>query len=85
MTMEILVVKNYEEMSARAAEIFGEIIRKKPNCVIGLATGSTPVGLYGNLAKACDKGEVDFSAVRTVNLDEYYPIPPTTTRAIVIL
>ncbi len=72
--MKILVVKNYEEMSARAAEIFAEQIRQKPDSVLGLATGSTPEGLYGKLAEANAKGEVDFSAVRTVNLDEYYPI-----------
>lgn len=74
--MKIFVVKNYEEMSAKAAEIFAEQIKAKPNCVLGLATGSTPEGLYANLAKANEKGEIDFAAVRTVNLDEYYPITP---------
>ena len=74
--MKIFLVKNYEEMSAKAAEIFAEQIKAKPDCVLGLATGSTPEGLYANLAKANEKGEIDFAAVRTVNLDEYYPITP---------
>ncbi|MBR2353585.1 MAG: glucosamine-6-phosphate deaminase [Clostridia bacterium] len=74
--MKILVVKNYEEMSARAAEIFAAQIKSKPDSVLGLATGSTPEGLYGKLAEANARGEVDFAAVRTVNLDEYYPISP---------
>ena len=56
--MKILVVKNYEEMSARAAEIFVEQICKKPDSVIGLATGSTPEGLYGKLAEATASGNI---------------------------
>ena len=74
--MKILVVKNYEEMSSVAAEIFVGQIQAKPDSVLGLATGSTPEGLYAKLAEANAEGKVDFSAVRTVNLDEYYPITP---------
>ena len=74
--MNILVVRNYEEMSARATEIFVEQIKEKKDSVLGLATGSTPEGLYAGLAKSNAEGAVDFSAVRTVNLDEYYPISP---------
>lgn len=51
-------------------------IQSKPDSVLGLAPGSTPEGLYAKLAQATARGEVDFSAVRTVNLDEYYPISP---------
>lgn len=79
--MNILIVKNYEEMSARGAEIFCEQIRTKPDCVLGLATGSTPEGLYARLCEANARGEVDFSAVRTVNLDEYYPISPDNAQS----
>ena len=74
--MNVMVCKNYEEVSARAAEIMAEVMRGKPNCVLGLATGSTPVGMYQNLIKMNQAGEIDFSQVTTVNLDEYYPIAP---------
>ncbi|MBO5416336.1 MAG: glucosamine-6-phosphate deaminase [Clostridia bacterium] len=74
--MRIIVVENYEEMSAKGAELFVEVMTAKKNCVIGLATGSTPIGLYNNLAKACAEGKVDFSEVTSVNLDEYYPLAP---------
>ena len=71
--IKIIICENYDEMSRRAADIFEELIAAKPDCVLGLATGSTPVGMYKCL---CGDG-VDFSRVRTVNLDEYYPIKPT--------
>lgn len=74
--MNVIVVKNYEEMSLLGAERFADVIAKKPDCVLGLATGETPIGMYRELAARCEKGELDFSAVRTVNLDEYYPITP---------
>ena len=74
--MKTIVVKNYDEMSARATEIFAQVISAKPNCVMGLATGETPIGLYDGLAALCEKGTLDFSNVTTVNLDEYYPITP---------
>ncbi len=74
--MNVIVVKNYEEMSAKAAAIVGDVVRKKPNCVLGLATGDTPIGMYDGLVAQYEKGELDFSGVRSVNLDEYYPIAP---------
>ena len=74
--MKIFVVKNYEEMSRRSAEYFADLIRKKPDCVLGLATGDTPIGTYVELVDAHRKGKLDFSRVRSVNLDEYYPISP---------
>ncbi len=70
--MEFVVCKNYDEMSAKAAEVFAEQIRNKPDTILGLATGSTPLGLYNNLANM----NLDFSKVKTYNLDEYYPISP---------
>ena len=69
-------LKTYEEVSARAAEIVGRAIQEKPDLVLGLPTGETPIGLYARLSEACRKGEVDFSRVTTFNLDEYYPIDP---------
>lgn len=74
--MQIHVVENYEKMSELAANYFAEVISAKPNCVIGLATGSTPVGMYSLLGKKCTEEGLDFSEVRSVNLDEYYPISP---------
>ena len=74
--MELIVCENYEEMSARAAEIVANVMKNNPTCVLGLATGSTPVGMYRELIKKNQAGEIDFSGVTTVNLDEYYPIAP---------
>lgn len=68
--MEILVMKDYEEMSKCAAEHIAALIRKKPNCVIGFATGGTPMGTYRELIKMYNEG-LDFSEVTTFNLDEY--------------
>ena len=74
--MNVIVCKNYEEVSAKAAEIMADVMKAKPACVLGLATGSTPVGMYQKLIEKNRAGEIDFSAVTTVNLDEYYPISP---------
>ena len=74
--MKLIVAKNYDEMSAEAAKIMADVIKNKPDCVLGLATGSTPVGMYACLVDMYNKGELDFSKVKSVNLDEYYPIVP---------
>lgn len=74
--MNLIVCKNYEEVSAEAAKIVFEQIKQKPDSVLGLATGSTPEGLYANMIRANQAGEISFRDVRTVNLDEYYPIRP---------
>ena len=69
--MRIYRAKDYEEMSRKAAGIVSAQIIMKPDCVLGLATGSTPVGLYKQLIEWYRNGDLDFSGVRTVNLDEY--------------
>lgn len=69
--MRIIKTKTYEEMSAIAAGIIGGQVLLKPNCVLGLATGSSPIGTYKDLVKSYEDGVLDFSEVRTVNLDEY--------------
>ena len=74
--MIIYKVKDYEEMSRKAANIIGAQVIAKPNCVLGLATGSSPVGAYQNLAAACARGDLDFSNVTTINLDEYKGLAP---------
>ena len=69
--MKYIVVKTYDELSNKAADIIAAQILLKPNCVLGLATGSSPVGTYQRLAADNKAGKIDFSAVTTVNLDEY--------------
>jgi glucosamine-6-phosphate deaminase len=63
-------------MSAIAADLVAQQIEAKPDTVLGLATGSTPEGMYAELIKKYEAGKLDFAAVRSVNLDEYYPIKP---------
>lgn len=66
----------YEQMSQRAADLILAQILLKPDCVLGLATGSTPIGLYDKLVEYFNENRVDFSQVRTVNLDEYKGLDP---------
>lgn len=74
--MKFIIKKDYDEMSNLAAEIVKEVLQNKKNPVLGLATGSTPIGLYKALIKANQAGEIDFSDVVTFNLDEYLGISP---------
>ena len=69
--MKVIITENYEEMSAKAAEIVLNVVKNNPNAILGLATGSSPIGMYQNMIKACKNGEVSFKNVSTVNLDEY--------------
>jgi len=68
--MDIIVREDYEAISWYAAEVIGGFIKSKPDCVLGLATGSTPIGTYKELVRMHNEG-LDFSHVRTFNLDEY--------------
>jgi glucosamine-6-phosphate deaminase len=72
--MKIIKVKDYKELSNMVSEIIIKEIRKKPNLTIGFATGKSPLGAYKNLIREHKKGKVDFSRIKTFNLDEYYPI-----------
>lgn len=69
--MNIIRAKDYQDMSRKAANIISAQIIMKPDCVLGLATGSTPIGTYAQLIDWYKKGDLDFSKVSTVNLDEY--------------
>lgn len=69
--MKLIHCKDYDEMSQKAASLFAAQILLKPDCVLGLATGSTPIGTYQKLIEWYKAGQLDFSQVRTVNLDEY--------------
>ncbi|WP_461812624.1 glucosamine-6-phosphate deaminase [Faecalimonas sp.] len=73
--MKICVAKDYNEMSRKAANIIGAQVIMKPNCVLGLATGSSPIGTYKELIKRYEEGDLDFSQVKSVNLDEYKGLP----------
>ena len=69
--MRIIRTKDYEEMSRKAAAIIAAQVINNPGCVLGLATGSTPVGTYKRLIEMYNDGDLDFSQVKTANLDEY--------------
>lgn len=69
--MKIYKTKDYDDMSRKAASIISSQVILKPNCVLGLATGSSPIGAYKNLVEWHQQGDLDFSEVTTVNLDEY--------------
>ena len=74
--MKIYCTDTYEQMSRKAASILAAQITQKPDSVLGLATGSTPIGTYETLVQWCKNGDLDFSAVKTVNLDEYVGLTP---------
>lgn len=69
--MRIIRAKDYEEMSRKAANVISSVLTLKPACVLGLATGSSPVGTYRHLVSRFERGDLDFSRAVTVNLDEY--------------
>lgn len=74
--MIIYRAKDYQDMSRKAANIISAQIIMKPNCVLGLATGSSPVGTYRQLIEWYNKGDLDFSHVTSINLDEYKGLSP---------
>ncbi|MDD4000810.1 MAG: glucosamine-6-phosphate deaminase [Bacilli bacterium] len=69
--MKIIKVKDYEELSRLASKIVAKCIKNKPDACLGLATGSTPIGMYQNLVKMYKDGKISFEKVKTFNLDEY--------------
>lgn len=73
--MRIIVANDYDEMSKKAAHLIASQMILKPNCILGLATGSTPVGTYKELITLYDNGFIDFSEVGSFNLDEYFGLP----------
>jgi len=75
--MDVIIVSDYEEMSDRAAEIVASAMQENPNLTLGLATGSTPEGLYSRMIEMNQQGKIDFSGVRSFNLDEYVGLDPT--------
>ena len=72
--MNKILYENYEEACHAAADVFAGQLKSKPDSVLGLATGSTPIGLYKEFVTRSQAGQMDFSRARAFNLDEYYPI-----------
>ena len=69
--MKVIVCKNYDEMSKKGYEVMKEVLVSKPNATLGLATGSTPIGLYKEMISDYKAGNVSYKNVSSVNLDEY--------------
>lgn len=74
--IEVNVFDSYEELSLAAANFVAAKMKEKDDVILGLATGSSPIGLYDALVAKYEKGDLDFSSVRSFNLDEYYPLSP---------
>ena len=75
--MKIIITKDYEELSTKAAAIMLEVIKQNPSAVLGLATGTTPLGMYSRMIADCRENGTDYSKICTVNLDEYKGLPKT--------
>ena len=75
--MKIIVTKDYEELSAKAAKVMLEVVKENPYAVLGLATGTTPLGLYAHMIADHEKHGTSYAHIRTANLDEYKGLPKT--------
>lgn len=79
--MRIYKAKDYNDLSRKAANIISAQIIMKPNCVLGLATGSSPIGTYKQLIEWYEKGDLDFEEVKSINLDEYKGLGPDNNQS----
>lgn len=79
--MKVITVNNYDEMSHMAAEMLATQIIFKKDSILGLATGDTPLGMYKELIKMYKEGKIDFSGIKTFNLDEYYGLSSTNPQS----
>lgn len=75
--MKVKIMHSAEEIASAAGKLFADVVRSKPNAVLGLATGATPIPTYSYLVHAYDRGELTFKNVSTFNLDEYCDLPKT--------
>ncbi len=75
--IKIYFSETAEEAGKKAAEVIASLVKEKPDCVLGLATGSSPIGMYTALAEKCKAGEISFKRVKSANLDEYVGLPKT--------
>lgn len=74
--IKIVYAKTAEEAGVNGADVITELLKRKPDAVLGLATGSSPLGMYAELIKRCERGDISFKKVKTVNLDEYVGLSP---------
>lgn len=81
--MKVIITKDYDEMSQKAFEVMSGVVKSNPEAVIGLATGSTPIGLYKNMIKDHNENGTSYKAVKTVNLDEYAGLDVTSDQSYV--
>ncbi len=79
--MQVIIHESYEQLSLAAARVVKQILNSKPNAVLGLATGSSPLGLYQELVRMYREGVLDFSQVTTFNLDEYVGLPKSSEQS----
>lgn len=79
--MKVIITKNYDEMSEKAFEVMANVVKNKPDAIIGLATGSTPVGLYKNMIKDHKENGTSYKNIRTTNLDEYAGLDYTSDQS----
>ena len=79
--MVIYKAKNYQDMSRKAANIISAQVIMKPHCVLGLATGSSPIGTYKQLIEWYNKRDLDFARVMSINLDEYKGLSPENSQS----
>ena len=79
--MNLIKANGYKDLSRKAANVISAQVILKPNSILGLATGSTPVGTYEQLIEWYQKGDIDFSRVTSVNLDEYYGLSPENSQS----
>ncbi len=73
--MEVFVLKDYEEVSKKAFEVMKSVVSAKPDAVLGLATGSTPLGLYRNMIQDHQENQTSYAQCQSFNLDEYVGLP----------
>lgn len=81
--MKVIITKNYDEMSEKAFEVMANVVKNKPDAIIGLATGSTPLGLYKNMIKDHKENGTSYKNIRTTNLDEYAGLDYTSDQSYV--
>ncbi len=81
--MKVIIVKNYEEMSQRAGEVMLGVVKSNPQAVLGLATGSTPIGLYQEMIRDHKENGTSYKSIQTVNLDEYVGLDETSDQSYV--
>ena len=81
--MKVIITKDYDEMSRKAFEVMSGVVKSNPEAVIGLATGSTPIGLYKNMIKDHNENGTSYKKIKTVNLDEYAGLDVTSDQSYV--